>query len=166
MITKPLILLLTIVLLASSSTIAQNKKPSQQETQRWLNEKLTELSYNSDGAKYNYTIAFSNGIMTIEDNNIFSEPLRSHKNIHSCNLSDIDSFVFKEKQNNIWLTFKMKQGKYETNIMDGERFRSFGEINILLSKAIKNGNLIQRVTNAINRIFELNGISQKDGEVF
>jgi hypothetical protein len=50
--------------------------------------------------------------------------------------------------------------------MDGEKFQSFGEINILLSKSIKNDNLMERIRKALNRIFELNGIETKSNEAF
>lgn len=166
MIIKPSVLFLTIAILITSTTFSQNKKPSQEETQRWLNEKINGFSYDSESAKYNYTVDFSNGKFTVREKNIFSDPVRTHNNIHSCNLADIDFFTFKEKANNIWLTFKMKEGKYEANIMDGEKFQSFGEINILLNKSIKKDNLIDRTTKALNRIFELNGISAKGGETY
>lgn len=159
-------LLLTMSLILTVSGYSQNTKPNQQETQKWLNEKINGYSYDSEDAKYNYTIDFSKGIMTVRDKNTFTSPFRTHDNTYTCNLADIDFFTFKEKPYNIWLTFKMKEGKYETRIMDGEKFQSFGEINILLSKSIKNDNLMERIRKALNRIFELNGIEAKSNEAF
>lgn len=160
------ILFLIISVLASSAAFSQTTKPSLDETQKWLNEKINGFSYDSEDAKYNYTIDFSKGIMTVRDKNTFTSPFRTHDNTYTCNLTDIDFFTFKEKPYNIWLTFKMKEGKYETRIMDGEKFQSFGEINILLSKSIKNDNLMERIRKALNRIFELNGIEAKSSEAF
>lgn len=166
MITKLINLILTFALLTTTSVFSQTTKPNQEETQRWLNEKINSFSYDSEDAKYNYTIGFSKGIMTVRDKNTFTSPFRTHDNTYSCNLTDIDFFTFKDKPYNVWLTFKLKEGTYETRIMDGEKFQSFGEINILLSKGIKNDNLIDRITKAINRIFELNDIKSKSNEVF
>lgn len=163
---KTSIYFLIIAMFASFTTFSQTAKPTQDETQKWLNEKINGYSYDSEDAKYNYTIDFSKGIMTVRDKNTFTSPFRTHDNTYSCNLADIDFFTFKAKPYNIWLTFKMKEGKYETRIMDGEKFQSFGEINILLNKTIKNDNLMERIRKALNRIFELNGIESKSSEAF
>ena len=166
MVTLPKMFTLILTLFTATFVFGQNSKPTLEESQRWLNEKINGYSYDSEDAKYNYTIDFSKGVMTVRDKNTFTSPFRTHDNTYSCNLTDIDFFTFKEKAYNVWLTFKMKEGKFETRIMDGEKFQSFGEINILLNKSVKNDNLIERITKAINRILELNGISPKGGETF
>ncbi|SRR6266542_1684486 len=158
MVILPKSFVLILSLFTATFVSAQSSKPTLEESQRWLNEKINGLSYDSEDAKYNYTIDFSKGVMTVRDKTTFTSPFRTHDNTYSCNFTDIDFFTFKEKSYNVWLTFKMKEGKYETRIMDGEKFQSFGEINILLNRSVKNDNLIERITKAINRILEFNGI--------
>lgn len=52
-------ILLTISLILTVSGYSQNTKPNQEETQKWLNEKINGYSYDSEDAKYNYTIDFT-----------------------------------------------------------------------------------------------------------
>lgn len=148
--------------LVGTSTFAQQKKasPTKEETQQWISEKIRQYSYESNEGDiiHNYGISFKDDILFIEQTTTMAFSIGPQK-VHCIKrvpIKLIESFLFKDKPNNYWLTINMKDGaNVITSEFDGSPPESISVTEIILSKSLDSENLKKRLIKALNYLVEI-----------
>lgn len=158
---KRVYFILAICLLFNYSLFSQSdttKKPTLEETQQWIKEKLSSYSYNSDDGevKNDYSIFFDDKDIIIKN---------THWNVNygyinedtRISIVDIDYISSLEKTYNVWLTITLKYGKKPTTYFNNDKIDGDREYNFLLDKSFKENNLPERIKKAFAILIELYG---------
>lgn len=151
-------LLIFILIVLTSSSFAQEKKdsPTKEETEKWIQSKIHQYSYESlDGSfKYTYNIDFGEIILTID---VYADvPYLNGNYKRMLPIKLIESFSMIEKKENYWLRIYMKNGE-ELIVATADDGSSslYSHTEILLSKDIENDNMKDRLLKALYYMLEL-----------
>ena|SRR5690606_1676843 len=133
---------------------------TKKETQDWIKEKLELYAYQDDGkTEYKYKISFDDKNIIVDEelmldimaNNLIQKTIIPIKNLMQ--------ITFEEKQNNVWMYFKIRGNNKEIKCIPKE----VNEVNyeskyqLLLSKSIDDENLRPRITKAFKHLVKLYG---------
>lgn len=162
------IVLIIIVVGISTSTFAQEKKPtpSKEETQQWIIEKIRQYSYESieGDVIHKYGISYKDDILFIDQKTqmILPQGTQELHGIKEVPIKQIESFSFKDKSTNYWLTINMKDG---ANVIiskfDGLPTELKSSVEIILSKSLDSENLKERMLKALNYLVEIHTEKKK-----
>lgn len=154
-----LFLLITFAAFPQKKTVSNNPnvKPSKQETQEWISQKIKIYSYEGQHSKEIYNISFEKEDVIIEHNawaEIFNTTIKCVVKIH---IADIEYISFKEYETNLWMSINLIKGKELFSICDNGKSTSDSITYILLDKTFKNDDLPERMNKAFKRLVELYG---------
>jgi hypothetical protein len=147
---------ISIILLIISIT---NYSQSKIETEDWIKEKINSYSFKSHEVSYSYDIRFDDGIMSIRDKSIYV--IASQKDELNCDywipIKEISSFRFEEKGTVIHLKIFLKNNKKIKYKCGNEKFEYEDNFYFFLDNSLKNNDMINRMTKALNNLIKLHG---------
>lgn len=138
---------------SQNKTETNTKKPSLEETQKWIKQKIEDYANVDKDVFYKHEVQFNNSIMEIEITLTYSTGIES--NTISFDVKDVENISVIEKYYNVWLEIIIKEGGkinclYEPKSKDNK-------VSVLLNKSFLENNLPERFKKAFNNLIELNG---------
>ncbi len=114
---------------------------------------------NSGDVSHTYTITFDKDQMIVNCTTsiLLNEGFKHIKSTTKINILDIDNISVLIKEQAVWLTIRIKDGKKITNIKADGSVREDIEFNFVLDKSFNEEKLPERIKKAFSRLIELNG---------
>jgi hypothetical protein len=144
---------------AHSQSNTSTKKPTKEETQQWIKEKIGSYAFNSDDGKTknDYIVLYEGEFITIR--NVNSGFGGTFTYITRIPITDIENISFVEKQTSYWLIINVKSKTlgYTFSNSTSTRYELEGRYEILLNKSFKDNDLPNRMKKAFSRLVEIYG---------
>ena len=134
-------------------------KPTKEETQQWIKEKIGSYAFNSDDGKIKnqYLILYEGQYIKIKNINYASGTDESFTT--RIPVIDIEYISFAEKSDNYWLIINVKSSTigYTFSNTTSTKYHLDGKYEMLLDKKFKDNDLPIRMKKAFSRLVELYG---------
>jgi hypothetical protein len=154
-----------------SYAVSQNAKPTIDQTEQWIAEKISEYAYVSEGVYNIYELKFPIYVTGVRSGllqwvyrspGVYSE----QRSWGTINISDISKISFRKYQHNVWLTIHLKPGFDRTtnspNVIENNASADF-----ILSNEILKNDMINRLNKAFSDLVKYyGGVFQISGDVY
>lgn len=145
---------------AYSQSKTSSTKPTKEETQQWIKEKIGSYAYNSDDGKIknDYIVIYEGEFISIQNIN-YESGTGTATYITRIPITDIEYISYSEKSSNYWLIINVKSNTigYTFSKTTSTRYELEGKYEILLNKTFKDNDLPNRMKKAFSRLVEIYG---------